>query len=55
MNEREIAVDLTLYIMVRENESEQEALERLLGLLDSELCNLADHQISYQAYSSHVV
>jgi hypothetical protein len=54
MENRELNVLCNLYLMMREGETEEEALERLTSLLDSELCNLADHHINYQVHEANV-
>lgn len=46
----ELSVLCNIYLDKRENETRDEALKRLREILDSELCNLADHHISYQIH-----
>lgn len=46
----ELKVICHLYLTKREGETDEEALGRLRNLLDSELRNLADHQVSYQIH-----
>lgn len=46
----ELNVLANIYLDMYENETEEEALERLQRLLDGELCNLADHRVSYQIH-----
>lgn len=49
---KELKVDCSIYMEIRDGETEEEAVERLTQILDSELCNLADHHISYQIYQT---
>ena len=44
----EVEVPVVLSISLRDGESRQEAKLRLFHLLDSEMCNLADHLIRYR-------
>lgn len=46
----ELTVLCGIHIEKRDNETGKEAVERLRSILDSELCNLADHCISYQIH-----
>ncbi len=46
----ELNVLCSICLDVHENETRDEALERLREILNSELCNLADHHISYQIH-----
>lgn len=46
----ELNILCSIYLDKRENETGEETLERLKTVLDSELCNLADHHISYQIH-----
>lgn len=46
----ELTVLCGICIEKRDNETSDEAVERLRSILDSELCNLADHRISYQIH-----
>ena len=50
----ELNVLCNIYLAKREDETDDEALERLRGLLDSELCNLTDHDIDYQIHKVEV-
>lgn len=45
MKSMETKVNVTFTITKREGETDAEAKERLLSLMDSELCHLADHDI----------
>ena len=46
----ELDVLCSIRIEKRDNETSDEAVERLKSVLNSELCNLADHHISYQIH-----
>lgn len=46
----ELNVSCSICLDKYENETSDEALGRLKKLLDSELCTLADHHISYQIH-----
>lgn len=46
----ELNVLCNLYLVKREGESDEDALDRLYRILDSELCNLADHSVAYQIH-----
>lgn len=46
----ELNVLCSICIEKRDNETSDETVERLKSILDSELCNLADHRISYQIH-----
>ena len=46
----ELDVLCSIRIEKRDNETSDEAVERLKSVLNSELCNLADHHISYQMH-----
>lgn len=52
---KELRVDCSIYMEMRDVETEEEVTERMISILDSELCNLADHHISYQVYKTVVV
>lgn len=41
----ELCAICSIRLMMREGETEEEALERLQSILDSELHNLADHTV----------
>lgn len=46
----ELNVLCSICIEKRDNETSDEAVNRLRSILDSELCNLADHHVSYQIH-----
>lgn len=46
----ELSVLCSIRLDKRENESNEAALVRLKKIIESELCNLADHHISYQIH-----
>lgn len=46
----ELNVLCSICIEKHDNETSEEAMKRLQLILDSELCNLADHRISYHMH-----
>ncbi len=40
----------SICLVKRVGESDEEALDRLQRIMDSELCNLADHSVSYEIH-----
>lgn len=44
----ELTMLCSICIEKRDTETNDEVAERLRSILDNELCNLADHRISYQ-------
>lgn len=51
---RELRSMVELKLLMRDDETEEQAAERLYDLLYSELCQLADHHIEFWIESSEV-